>query len=92
MLQFLGLSQASKEQEAQSVCKELAVYFGEVYAEKYQNLASQGYEVTINITIGTASQIVSFTAPVESRLRKLHFSAVATANPLEKNLDLLSQR
>lgn len=69
VLQFLGLSQTSKEQEFQSVCKELTIYFGEVYAEKYQNLASQGYEVTINITVGNFSQIVRFMAPVEARLR-----------------------
>jgi hypothetical protein len=69
-LQYLGLGKTNKEEDARIICEELAVYFGEVYAEKYQNLVSQGFEVLISLNIGGYSQVVTFMEPVEIRLRQ----------------------
>ena len=70
VLQFLGLGQTNKDKDSQIALTELAAYFGEVYGEKYQNLASQGYEISITLTVGPLSQQVTFAAPVEARLRE----------------------
>jgi hypothetical protein len=69
-LQYFGVDETSTDQRSETVCEELAHYFGEVYAEKYHDLASQGYEVSIRLVIGDLSEVVKFMKPVETRLRE----------------------
>jgi len=69
VLQFFGISETTTEQQSDTLGK-LAAYFGEIYAEKYRRLASQGYEVSIELTVGNSSRYVSFMDAVEIRLRE----------------------
>jgi len=52
------------------VCDNFAVYFGEVYAEKYRDLISRDRNVSITLKIGDCSRNVEFIEPVEQRLLK----------------------
>jgi hypothetical protein len=70
VLLSLGVGKNNTEQDAGQVCVSLANYFGEAYAEKYQGLVSQGYEVAITIAVGSTTQNVRFIEPVEVRLQK----------------------
>jgi len=70
VLRFFGIGETTEGRSSETVCKELANYFGEVYAEKYHNLVSQGYEVFIKLTIGDSSRVVKFMTPAETRLRE----------------------
>jgi hypothetical protein len=70
VLQFFGIGDIATGQRSETICKDLAHYFGEVYAEKYHHLASQGYEVFIKLTIGDSSSVVKFMKPGETRLRE----------------------
>jgi len=58
------------EQQSDTVSKNLADYFGEIYAEKYHRLASLGNEVSIELTIGESTSPVIFMDPVATRLKK----------------------
>jgi hypothetical protein len=69
-LQELGLEDNSKGMTPESACKELADYFGEVYAEKYRNLVTLGFDVSISIAIENIEQAVQFMKPVKTRLQE----------------------
>ena len=66
----LGLK-ANSDNSAEEFCKYLADYFGEVYAEKYHNLVSQdNVQISVEITLGSASSQVTFKERVKTRLTK----------------------
>jgi len=75
VLESLGLGKRQNGDTPDIVCRELARYFGEVYAEKYHDLAAEGYsEISIKITIGSVSEDVRFADRVKVRLiRNLSF-------------------
>jgi hypothetical protein len=70
VLAALGLGDKDQARSSETVCKELATYFGEVYAEKYHNLKSLGFDISIEITIDRAFQVVRFADPVRTRLAR----------------------
>jgi hypothetical protein len=68
VIESLGMCEDTGDQTTDSVCNGLAKYFAEVYAEKYYNLTSDGHDISIRITIGSASTEVEFAARVRTRL------------------------
>lgn len=86
VLQSLGLGEEPNGDTPSSVCKELANYFGEVYAQKYHNLRTQGYSVSIKIAIGSASEDVRFTAPVKARLSR-HLAFIPWLRPIHWTIE-----
>ena len=68
VLEWFGLGKDQDADAPQTVCKELAKYFGEIYAEKYHSLVSQGYDISIAIAIGAQSEEVEFADRVKGRL------------------------
>ncbi|MGA9349858.1 MAG: hypothetical protein WBW48_13790 [Anaerolineae bacterium] len=81
VLESFGLGKGQNGNRAEDVCKELASYFGEVYAEKYHNLVTQGYGISIKIAIRSASQEVRFAAPVKARLTR-HLAFIPWLRPI----------
>ncbi|MEW6668368.1 MAG: hypothetical protein AB1512_24410 [Thermodesulfobacteriota bacterium] len=71
VLSILGLSAVGDTSKQEEKCAELADYFGEVYAEKYHQLASEGYgQISARLTIGTATREIIFKKRVKERLRE----------------------
>jgi hypothetical protein len=69
VLTDLGLDNSSDE--GSSVCEQLTKYFGEIYAEKYQNLVNQGHDdISIRISIDSISHEVEFSDRVRVRYKK----------------------
>lgn len=66
VMEFFGFSDG----RAPSTIRNLARYFGELYAEKVSRLTSNGNSVNIGLSYEGAVEGVEFLAPVEQRLKK----------------------
>lgn len=67
-LNFFGVGGSYSGRDTEAVCSDLSTYFGEIYSERYHNLAGQDHDIVITLTISTSSCTVSFLKPVRARL------------------------
>jgi len=81
VLKWFGLGDEQDADAAKGVCKELAKYFGEIYAEKYHSLVTQGYEISIAIAVGSESEEVEFASRVRGRLAR-HLAFLPWLRPI----------
>jgi hypothetical protein len=69
VLDSFGLSEQQNREESEQICQKLTRYFGEIYAEKYHDLNSQGYEdISIGISLGNTHCKVDFADRVRLRM------------------------
>lgn len=67
----LGFGRSGEEVRTKEVVRDLADYFGEVYSQKYHQLASEGHpNLSITLTVGSSTQRVSFKDKVKDRLER----------------------
>ncbi len=69
-LDYLGVGETASENTPQRACEALATYFGEVYAEKYQKLRSEGCDISISLKVSSATANIRFVNSVEEKLRR----------------------
>jgi hypothetical protein len=82
VLASFGLSGRQSGKESEAICEDLARYFGQVYAEKYHTLESQGHSnISIRINIGSVAKEVRFADRAKARLVK-HLAFLPWLRPI----------